>query len=373
MFYHLLTPLAKQHILFNLFNYITFRAAGATVTALLLAFVFGPAIIRMLRRRNVGQVVRAEGPASHHAKRGTPTMGGLIIILSSVVPTLLWARLDSRYVVVAIVATLWMGAIGFIDDYLKIVRGESQGLVARWKLVGQISFGVALGLFLLSWPLATNLRAASIQVPLFKYQLLIFWPWVYLLFVTFVVTGSSNAVNLTDGLDGLAAGLTAIAAGAFAIFAYLFGRFDAAHYLGVYFLPGAGELTIFCGALMGAALGFLWFNAHPAQVFMGDTGALAIGGALGTVAIMLKAEFLLLIAGGVFVAEAVSVLLQTGVYRWHKQRRGKQYADAHKIFRMAPLHHHFEKLGWVEPQVVTRFYILGVLCAAIALATLKVR
>jgi phospho-N-acetylmuramoyl-pentapeptide-transferase len=372
--YHLLAPLAKQHILFNLLNYITFRAAGATVTALLLAFWLGPEIIRRLRERNIGQVIRAEGPASHHAKRGTPTMGGIIIILATVVPALLWARLDSPYVVVAILATLWMGAIGFVDDYLKIVRGKSQGLVARWKLVGQITFGLALGIGLLAWPLAPNLRPiASTQVPLFKYFLLPFWPPLYVLFVTVVATGSSNAVNLTDGLDGLATGLTAIAAAAFAVFAYLFGRFDASHYLGVYFLPGAGELAIFCGALAGAALGFLWFNAYPAQVFMGDTGALAIGGALGTVAIMLKAEFLLLITGGVFAAEAVSVLLQTGVYRWRKWRRGKEYADTHRVFRMAPLHHHFEKLGWTEPQVVMRFYILGVLCAAIALATLKVR
>ena len=373
MLYHLLTPLAKQLSFLNLFNYITFRAAGAVVTALLLAFVFGAPIIRALRARNVGQVIRAEGPASHAGKRGTPTMGGLIILLATVVPTLLWARLDSRFVVVAVGAMLWMGTIGFIDDYLKIVRGKSQGLVARWKLVGQVSFGLALALLLLLSPLAPNLPAAATQVPLFKYRLVLFWSWEYVLFVTFVVTGMSNAVNLTDGLDGLAAGLTAILSGAFAIFAYLFGRFDAARYLGVYFLPGAGELTIFCGALLGAALGFLWFNAHPAQVFMGDTGSLAIGGGLGAVAIMLKAEFLLLIAGGVFVAETTSVLLQTGVYRWHKRRRGKEYADAHRVFRMAPLHHHFEKLGWAEPQVVMRFYILGVMCAAIALATLKVR
>jgi phospho-N-acetylmuramoyl-pentapeptide-transferase len=372
--YHLLAPLAKQHILFNLLNYITFRAAGATVTALLLAFWLGPEIIRRLRERNVGQVIRAEGPASHHAKRGTPTMGGIIIILATVVPALLWARLDSPYVVVAILATLWMGAIGFLDDYLKIVRGKSQGLVARWKLVGQITFGLVLGIGLLAWPLAPNLRpVASTQVPLFKYFLLPFWPPLYVLFVTVVATGSSNAVNLTDGLDGLATGLTAIAAAAFAVFAYLFGRPDWSHYLGVYFLPGASELAIFCGALAGAALGFLWFNAYPAEVFMGDTGALAIGGALGTVAIMLKAEFLLLITGGVFAAEAVSVLVQTGVYRWRKRRYGKEYADTHRVFRMAPLHHHFEKLGWTEPQVVMRFYILGVLCAAIALATLKVR
>jgi phospho-N-acetylmuramoyl-pentapeptide-transferase len=373
LFYHLLAPLAKQHIVFNLLNYITFRAAAATVTALLVAFVFGPWIIRLLRERHVGQVIRAEGPATHAGKRGTPTMGGLIIILGTVVPTLLWADLNTRYVLVAVVAMLWMGAIGFLDDYLKIVRGKSQGLVARWKLVGQVSFGLALGIYLLLWPLASNLPAASTQVPVFKYQLLIFWSWAYVLFVTLVVSGSSNAVNLTDGLDGLATGLTAIAAGAFATFAYVFGRFDWTRYLGVYFLPGVGELTIFCGALAGAALGFLWFNAHPAQVFMGDTGALAIGGALGTVAIMLKAEFLLLIAGGVFAAETLSVMLQTGVYRWRKKRWGKEYADAHKVFRMAPLHHHFEKLGWAEPQIVTRFYILGVLCAAIALATLKLR
>jgi len=371
--YHLLAPLARQHIIFNLFNYITFRAAGATVTALLLAFVVGPWIIEKLRQHRIGQIVRAEGPSSHHAKRGTPTMGGIIIILATVVPTLLWARLDSRYVIVAVVATLYMGLIGFLDDYLKIVRGQSQGLVARWKLVGQVSFGVALGLFLLFEPLVSQVPPASTQLPLFKYVLLVLPGAVYVAFVTFVITAESNAVNLTDGLDGLAAGLTAITASAFAIFAYLFGRVDATRWLGLLYLPGAGELTIFCGALMGAALGFLWFNAHPAQVFMGDTGALAIGGALATVSILLKAEFLLLIAGGVFAAEAASVTIQTGVYRWHKRRRGKEYADAHKVFRMAPLHHHFEKLGWPEPQVVMRFYILGVMCAMIALATLKVR
>ena len=373
MLYHLLAPLARQHILFNLFNYITFRAAGATVTALLLAFIVGPWIIRKLQEHKIGQIVRAEGPASHHGKRGTPTMGGLIIILATVIPTLLWARLDSRYVIVAVVATLWMGLIGFLDDYLKIVRGQSQGLVARWKLVGQISFGIGLGAYLLLFPLTSSVDPNATQLPLFKY---IVWvlPWpVYLLFVTFVTTASSNAVNLTDGLDGLAAGLTVIVGGAFAIFSYLFGRVDAARYLGVLHLPGAGELTIFCGALMGASLGFLWFNAYPAQVFMGDTGALAIGGALGTVAILLKTEFLLLIAGAVFAAETVSVLIQTSTYKWRKRRYGKEYADAHKVFRMAPLHHHFEKLGWAEPQVVMRFYILGVLSAMIALATLKVR
>jgi len=252
--YHLLAPLAKQHIFFNLFNYLTFRAAGAVVTALLLAFLWGPAIIRRLRERNVGQVIRAEGPASHHAKRGTPTMGGLIVILATVVPTLLWARLDSRYVVVAVLAMLWAGAIGFIDDYLKIVRGKSQGLVARWKLIGQVTFGVALGVALILWPLAPDLPPTSTQLPVFKYILLVLPPPLYLLFVTVVVTGSSNAVNLTDGLDGLAAGLTAILAGTFAAFAYVFGRIDWTRYLFVYFLPGSsagrspGRRSASCGS-----------------------------------------------------------------------------------------------------------------------------
>jgi len=369
--YHLLAPLGKQYIIFNLFNYITFRTAGATMTALILAFAVGPWIIGRLRQRGVGQVIRAEGPA-HQEKRGTPTMGGIIIILATVVPTLLWARLDTRYVVVAVAATLWMGTIGFLDDYLKIVRGKSQGLVARWKLVGQVSFGLALGVFLVLWPFVPSMPTFT-PLPLFKYIFLALPVPLYIAFVTFVVTASSNAVNLTDGLDGLATGLTAIVAGSFAVFAYLFGRIDASRYLGVMHLAGSGELAIFCGALMGAALGFLWFNAYPARVFMGDTGALAIGGALGTVSILLKAEFLLLIAGGMFVVETLSVIIQVNVFRWNKRRHGKEYADAHRVFRMAPLHHHFEKLGWSEPQVVMRFYILGFLCAMLALATLKVR
>ena len=375
MFYHWLAPLGKTHIIFNLFNYISFRAAGATVTALLLAFLVGPPVIRRLRARKVGQVVRAEGPASHQSKRGTPTMGGLIILLATVVPTLLWAPLTNRFVVVAMLSTLWMGCIGFLDDYLKIVQGKSRGLVARWKLAGQCSFGLLLGLFLMSNPVVPSetIPATATTLPFFKYLVVNFAPWLFIVFVTVVITGSSNAVNLTDGLDGLATGLAGIAAAAFAVFAYLFGRVDVTTYLNVFYLPGAGELAVFCAALMGATIGFLWFNAHPAEVFMGDTGSLAIGGALGTVAILLKAEFLLLLIGGVFAVEAVSVLIQTGTYRWFKRTRGREYADAHRVFRMAPLHHHFEKLGWAETTVVTRFYILGLLCALVALSTLKVR
>jgi len=373
--YHLLAPLGKQFLIFNLLNYISFRAAAALVTAILMAFVVGPPIIARLRARRIGQVIRAEGPATHQGKRGTPTMGGLIILLATIIPTLLWARLNSRFVWFAVLATLWMGGIGFIDDYLKIVQGKSRGLVAKWKLVGQVSFGVVLGTLLVFFPVipTETMPAAATTVPFFKFVIVTFAWWLYIAFVTVVITGSSNAVNLTDGLDGLATGLSAISAAAFAFFAYVLGRTDATTYLNLFYLPGAGELTIFCTALTGACLGFLWFNSHPAQVFMGDTGSLALGGAFGTVAILLKAEFLLFLIGGVFVAEAISVILQTSVYKWFKRTRGKEYADAHKVFRMAPLHHHFEKLGWHESTVVTRFYILGIFCAMVALATLKLR
>ena len=375
MFYHWLAPLGKSYIIFNLFNYISFRAAGATVTALVLAFLVGPPVIRRLRARKVGQVIRAEGPASHQGKRGTPTMGGLIILFCTIVPTLLWAPVTNRFVVVAMLSILWMGCIGFLDDYLKIVQGKSRGLVAKWKLAGQVSFGLLLGLFLTFNPVvpSESIPSTATTLPFFKYLVINFAPWLYVLFVTVVITGSSNAVNLTDGLDGLATGLAGIAAAAFAGFAYLFGRVDATTYLNLFYLPGAGELAIFCAALMGATIGFLWFNAHPAQVFMGDTGSLAIGGALGTVAILLKAEFLLLLIGGVFAAEAISVLIQTGTYKWYKRTRGREYADAHRLFRMAPLHHHFEKKGWTETQVVVRFWIAGILAALVAVATLKLR
>jgi phospho-N-acetylmuramoyl-pentapeptide-transferase len=375
MFYHLLAPFGDQYLIFNLFNYISFRAAGATVTALLIAFLIGPGIIRMLRARKIGQVIRAEGPATHQGKRGTPTMGGIIILISAIIPTLLWARLDNRFVVYALLATVWMGCIGFVDDYLKIVQGKSRGLVAKWKLVGQVTFGLVLALVLYYKPVVepSTIPITGTTLPFFKYVVVVFTPVVFVAFVTTVITGSTNAVNLTDGLDGLATGLTAIAAAAFALFAYVFGRVDATNYLNLFYLPGSGELAIFLTALMGASLGFLWFNAHPAEVFMGDTGSLAIGGALGTVAILLKAEFLLLVIGGVFAVEAMSVLLQTGTYKWFKRTRGKEYADSHRVFRMAPLHHHFEKLGWAETTVVTRFYILGIFCALLAFATLKVR
>jgi phospho-N-acetylmuramoyl-pentapeptide-transferase len=372
--YWLLWPHARQYALANLVSYISFRAAAAVVTALLIAFVAGPFIVARLQALKVGQIVRTDGPATHLGKRGTPTMGGLIILLATVVPTVLWARLDNRFVLVALFAIVWMGAIGFVDDYLKIVRRRPHGLVARYKMAGQVTFGLALGFLLLAFPwTGTVLPPSATTLPFLKYVYVVMLPPLYIVWVTFIVAGSSNAVNLTDGLDGLATGLTAIAAITFAAFAYLFGRVDSSEYLKIFYLPGAGELAIFCASLMGACIGFLWFNAHPAKVFMGDTGSLAIGGALGTVAILLKAEFLLAIIGGVFVAETLSVLVQTTVFKWRARRHGREYAKQHRVFRMAPLHHHFEQLGWHESTVVTRFYILGILCALLALSTLKIR
>jgi len=378
--YHLLAPLAKYLDVLRLFNYITFRTAGAFVTALLMAFVVGPPILRRLRAMAVHQVVREGTPDSHAGKGSTPTMGGLIILVATILPTLLWARLTNRYIHLALFVMAWMGAIGFLDDYLKLKQKregrKNQGLVERYKLAGQVSLGVLLGIYLLVWPLNT-LPGASTTLPFFKYVLIMpltaSLAWLYVPWVTFVLTGVSNAVNLTDGLDGLAAGLTAIAAVTFALFAYLMGRVDAAEYLYIYYLRGAGELTIFCAAVFGAVLGFLWYNAHPAQVFMGDTGSLALGGALGAIAILLKSEFLLLIIGGVFVAETLSVILQRTVFKIRKRRHGLEYAQANRVFLRAPLHHHFEMKGWPETQVVVRFWIIGILLAIVALSTLKLR
>jgi phospho-N-acetylmuramoyl-pentapeptide-transferase len=368
VFYHLLVPLAEYHIIFNLFRFQTFRAAGAVVTAFLIAFYFGPPIIRRLRMLKVGQVVRTEGPQTHLGKSGTPTMGGVLIVLSTVVPTLLWAQLDNAYTITAVLVLIWLGVLGFMDDYLKVVRKKTEGLIGRYKIVGQVSIGLLLGTALIVIPFS-EIPATWSQIPFFK-TWHVDWHWlVYIFFVTVVITGSSNAVNLTDGLDGLAAGLGGIAAATFAIFAYVMGRIDLSDYLNLFYMPGVGELAIFCVALSGGCMGFLWFNAHPAEVFMGDTGSLAIGGVLGAVAVMLKAEFLLVIVGGVFVAEAVSVAAQTIYFKWTKKRAGV----GRRIFRMAPLHHHFEQIGWHESKVIIRFWIAGVICAMIAFATLKIR
>ncbi|HEY9428053.1 MAG TPA: phospho-N-acetylmuramoyl-pentapeptide-transferase [Gemmatimonadaceae bacterium] len=380
MLYHIfvrLTDACGFCSVFNLFNYITFRSAGAAVTGFLTAFLIGPGIILRLRAMKVRQVVRQGTPETHAGKSRTPTMGGVIILIAGIVPTLLWARLGNRYVWIALFVTAWMGAIGFLDDYLKLKQKregrENVGLVERYKLAGQLSIGVILGVLLWQFPLST-LPGASTTLPFYKYVLVVpLFAWLYVPWVAFVLTGTSNAVNLSDGLDGLAAGLVAIAIATFAIFAYLIGRVDASQYLGIFYLRGAGELTIFCSALIGALIGFLWYNCHPAEVFMGDTGSLALGGALGAIAILLKSEFLLLLIGGVFVAETGSVIIQRTVFKLRRKKYGLDYAKAHRVFRRAPLHHHFELKGWTETQVVTRFWILGIFCAFIALTTLKLR
>ena len=383
MLYSLLQPLAGSVGVFRLLNYITFRAGAAFVTALLVAFLVGPAIIRRLRAMSVHQVVREGTPDSHAGKGRTPTMGGVIILVATFVPVVLWGRFSTRageYLVIATLVMAWMGGIGFLDDYLKLKQKregkKNEGLVERYKLAGQFVAGVALALYLMLSPLST-LPGASTTLPFFKYILIVpasaAIAWLYVPFVTFVLTGFSNAVNLTDGLDGLATGLTGIAAGTLAVFAYIFGRIDTSSYLGIFYLRGAGELTVFCAAVLGACIGFLWFNTFPAQVFMGDTGSLALGGALGAVAILLKSEFLLVIVGGVFVAETASVLIQRVVFKVRKRRHGVEYAKANRVFLRAPLHHHYELKGWPETQVVVRFWILGIFCAILALSTLKLR
>ncbi len=362
MFYHLLYPLHTEWSALRVFQYITFRGAYATITALLISFIFGGWVIRRLHTLQLGERIRADGPPTHQAKAGTPTMGGVLILTAIVVPTLLWADLTNRYVLLALLATVWMGLLGFIDDYLKVVKKRPKGMIGRVKLAGQVGYGIILSILLLAGnggaPLVT-----STTVPFLKNALpdlgLFYIPLIIL-----VVAGTSNAVNLTDGLDGLAIGLCALAFGAFAGLSYVSGNRIFAAYLNIPYLPGAGELTIYCLAVVGAALGFLWFNAHPARVFMGDTGSLALGGALGTVAILIKRELLLPLIGGIFVLEALSVMAQVASFRWRGGRR---------IFRMAPIHHHFELLGWSETQVVVRFWIVGILLLLLSFSTIKLQ
>jgi phospho-N-acetylmuramoyl-pentapeptide-transferase len=361
MLYELLFPLSKYVSGFNLFQYISFRSAGAAITALLISFIVGPRIIHKLRERQIGQEIRKEGPQTHLKKAGTPTMGGLIILLALLVPTILWAK-PNLDVLLVLLATLWMGAVGYLDDYLKVVRKLPKGLIGRYKIVGQVTLGVVIGC-VIYFSSAFEGIATLTTVPFFKNYEFDFG-WLYIPMVMFIITAMSNSVNLSDGLDGLAIGLVAISAIAWAGISYLSGRVDFSDYLNILYLPGAGELTVFCAALIGAALGFLWYNTHPAQVFMGDTGSLALGSALGTLAIVLKKELLLPIIGGVFVAESLSVILQV----WYFKRTGGK-----RIFRMAPLHHHFELKGWSEPQVVVRFWIVAVLLALLSLTTFKVR
>ena len=363
MFYEWVYPLHELPGLgvLNVFRYITFRAAYAAITALLMCFVLGPPMIEWLKRVKLGQKIRAEGPQAHLAKAGTPTMGGILIVTAIVVPTLLWGNLHSRPVWIAVLATVWLGAIGFLDDWLRVVKGMPNGLLGRYKLVGQVSLGLLIGALLMSFP-EPGLSSTVTHVPFLKFRFVDFG-WVFIPFVVLVITGSSNAVNLTDGLDGLASGLVAIAALTFAAMCYLSGHVRFSEYLNLTHLAYGGELSVFCAAVLGAALGFLWYNCHPADVFMGDTGSLALGGALGTVAVLIKREFWLVLVGGVFVAEALSVMIQVASFKLTGKR----------VFKMSPLHHHFELGGWAESRVVLRFYIAGALLALLSLSTFKLQ
>ncbi len=362
MLYPLFYPFADQFQVFNLFRYITFRSGGAVVTALLISFVLGPRLILWLRRKQSnGQPIRPDGPNGHLLrKKGTPTMGGFLILLALSISTLLWADLTNSYVWIVLLVTVGFGLIGFFDDYRKLTKNSHRGLSGRTKLALEIVLG-ALTCIAMAFVTPPGL-ANTLAVPFFK-NLLFQFGWFFVPFGALVIVGASNAVNLTDGLDGLAIVPSMIAAGCFAIIAYLAGNFVFANYLQIHHVAGAGELTVFCGAMVGASLGFLWFNAPPAMVFMGDTGSLSIGAALGAISIVTKHELVLAIIGGLFVLEAVSVIVQVASYKMTGRR----------VFRMAPLHHHFEQLGWQEPTIVIRFWIIAWILAIVGLATLKLR
>jgi phospho-N-acetylmuramoyl-pentapeptide-transferase len=357
MLYHLLYPLHTEYAALYVFRYITFRTIYATITALVISFILGPWLIKTLSDLQIGQTIRKVGPESHFRKEGTPTMGGALILLAILLPTLMWADLTNRYVWVTLLVTAGYGVIGFSDDFLKVRRRSSDGLSARAKMLWQLLIALVASLLLFHGEVDT-----SLSLPFFK-SVNPDLGWLYVPFAMLVMVGASNAVNLTDGLDGLAIGPMIIAAGTFLLLAYLAGNANLASYLQITSVQGAGELAIVCGSIVGAGLGFLWFNTYPAQVFMGDVGSLSLGGALGTVAVITKQEFVLVIVGGIFVMEALSVIFQVISFRlWGK-----------RIFRMAPIHHHFELKGWPEPKIIVRFWIISIILALIGLSTLKLR
>ncbi len=362
MFYHIFYPLRDFWFGFNVFKYITFRAAFAAISAFLICIVLGPVIIRLLSRLEIGEkTLRANAPALHKfhgSKSGTPTMGGVLIIAAILASTLLWARLDNVYIWLAMAATLWLCIIGFIDDYIKLIGKDGGGLRVLTKFSGQIIIGLAVVLVLYFSKDSTTL----LHFPFFK-TLIIDLGIFYIPFVIIVIAGSSNAVNLTDGLDGLAIGCVVMIAATYSLMSYVTGHFEISSYLGIPFIPKAAEISIFCAAILGSGLGFLWFNSHPATIFMGDTGSLALGGAMGTVAILTKKEILLLFVGGIFAIEALSVILQVASFKLRKRR----------IFLMAPLHHHFQLKGWPESKITIRFWIVSAILALFTLATLKLR
>lgn len=358
MLYHLLYPLHTEFAALYVFRYITFRTIYATITALMLSFMLGPWLIATLQRMQVGQSIRKVGPESHFVKEGTPTMGGALILVAIIVPTLLWADLTNLYIWIALLVTAGYGAIGFVDDYLKVIRKNSDGISARQKMFWQIMVATIAALLLYT----SGQVETHLSVPFFK-NVNPDLGFFYVPFAVLVMVGASNAVNLTDGLDGLAIGPMIIAAATFLLLAYVAGNVNLASYLQITSIPGAGELSVMCGAMVGAGLGFLWFNTYPAQVFMGDVGSLSLGGALGVIAVITKNEFVLVIVGGIFVIEALSVIAQVVSFRYWGRR----------IFRMAPIHHHFELKGWPEPKIIVRFWIISIILALIALSTLKLR
>lgn len=359
MLYYLLYPLHTTFSVFNVFRYITFRTIYASLTALLICWLLGPWMIRKLTERQIGQYVRTDGPPTHKTKTGTPTMGGLLILFAVVTATLLWADLANFFVWMVLLVTVGYGAVGFVDDYLMQIKKETRGLPGRIKILIQVGIGLLVAGLLYA-------RAdfdTQVSIPFLK-QMAPDLGWAYILFATMVIAGTSNAVNLTDGLDGLAMGPMTVAAATFVVLSYVAGHVKIAQYLQIQYVAGSGELAVFCGALVGAGLGFLWYNAYPAQVFMGDVGSLPLGGALGTVAVITKHEIVLALVGGIFVIEALSVIFQVGFFKVTNGRR---------IFRMAPIHHHFELKGWPEPKVIVRFWIIAIILGLLAISTLKLR
>lgn len=352
---------------FDIFRFLTFRSALAAITGLFLAFYLGPRIIKILQRKQIGEAKKADGPKSHWSKSGTPTMGGLIIILSVVIPVLLWGDIKSIYIILILAGTIWLGGVGFLDDYLKVIKKFPNGLIARYKLLGQITIGLIVGSVVYFSPEFSGINSLT-TFPFLK-NINFDFSYLYIPSVVFIITATSNAVNLTDGLDGLATGIIAIVMIALALLSYFSGNAIFANYLDIIYLPGAGELTVFIAALVGASLGFLWFNSYPAQVFMGDTGSLALGGAFGIIAVLIKKELFIPILGGIFFMETISVIIQRLYFKYTKKKTG----EGKRIFKMAPIHHHFEMAGWPEPKIVVRFYIIAIILAIVSLVSFKIR
>ncbi|OGU32496.1 MAG: phospho-N-acetylmuramoyl-pentapeptide-transferase [Ignavibacteria bacterium GWA2_35_9] len=352
---------------FEIFRFLTFRSAVAAITGLFLSFYLGPKIINKLRKNQIGEAKKVDAPQSHWSKAGTPTMGGLIIIISVFVPVILWADIKSLYIILILFGTIWLGGVGFVDDYLKVVRKYPKGLIARYKLMGQIFIGLVVGSVIYFSPQFEGINTVT-TVPFLK-DVNFDFSFLYIPVVVFIITATSNAVNLTDGLDGLAIGIIVIVMLTLAIISYISGNAIFSDYLNIIYLPGSGELTVYVAALIGAALGFLWFNSYPAQIFMGDTGSLALGGAFGILTVLIKKELLIPILGGIFFVETLSVIVQRLYFKYTK----KKYGEGRRVFKMAPIHHHFEIAGWPEPKIVIRFYIIAIILAIVSLTSFKIR